>query len=134
MSARAVRRLLPVLMVMIGACTMGEWDDAYRRSPRGFQAEFEIGGEEYRGELLTADTTGVLVLTGTTPVRAAWTDIEEFRIPQVGAVRIDDREPPVAEQLERIRLAARYPWGLSEAQLRDVRERSGWEEIQEPRR
>lgn len=135
MNARSMRRIpLPVVAVVavvIGACTIGEWDEAVMNSPRGLQAEFRIGDEEFSGELLTADTMGILVLLGDGPATAAWSDIERFGFPELRSVRVDGGEPPPARHLERIRLAARYPWALTDAQLREVGERSGWAEVRE---
>lgn len=131
MSARVLRRLLPVMAIAIGACTFGEWSRQAAASPLGLEASFRIGDAEFEGELLTADADGILVLAGYTPGSAAWTEIEGFTLTNLGTISFPTGGSPSAEDLERIRLAARYPWGLTDEQYREVARRSGWGDVRE---
>lgn len=131
MNARVVCRILPVMAIAIGACTFGEWSREAATSPLGLEASFRIGDETYSGELLAADADGILVLAGYTPGSAEWAEIEGFTLTNLGAISFPRGGSPSEEDLERIRLASRYPWGLTDEEYREVARRSGWGDVRE---
>lgn len=109
---------------LVSACTFGGWNAETIAAGRGAPAEIVGTGDgvaEWVGELLMADQEGVLLLFADRELlRVPWTAMDRIRLRNhPGSFRGHGRAPTEG-QLRDVRLASRYPFGLTDAQFDEL--------------
>jgi len=120
---------------LVSACTFGGWNAEAIAAGRGAPAEIVGTGDGdagWSGELLMAEQEGVLLLLDDGELlRVRWTAVDRIRLrDHPGSFRSRGRAP-TEDQLRDARLASRYPYGLTDAQLDELSTALGQESVRE---
>jgi hypothetical protein len=125
------RLLVPALFltVVVSACRFGGWKEEVAMSPLGGRIVLETEAGMMAGELLLVEAEGILLLDPEDRLyQAPWTALRalNFRDRPVGSLT-GGREPTPAHRDE-MRLASRYPFGLTPEQRAALLEARGQDE------
>lgn len=129
------RAIGPILiLVALTSCKVGGWNNIERSNAYGAEVSFTtVSGATFEGELLLADEGGLLIAAGSEVIHAAWPALAEMRVRRHPVDRFRAGDELSDSQLRSIQLASRYPYGLSEDQLRQVLAGYGVEAAREVR-
>lgn len=132
---RSTALALLVATTLTSGCTFGTHvrNMPHARTAIGATVEAEAGGQ-YTGELLWVRDDGVVVLTQTSRVvLIRWAVADHIRVRSL-KLNVRGQEPPVRYDHERLRLSSRHPYGLTDAQMRDVLARYKQTDLDEAKR
>jgi hypothetical protein len=112
-----------LLTLGVSACRIGS-DPAKSpaaTSPFGVQIAIRLRppseDSPIQAELLAIRDDGYLVVDNTTIMLVLFGSAEEARVSDVPGMKTLEGDPPPADRLDKARMHARYPFGLTEEQL-----------------
>lgn len=122
-----------LMLVALSACRVGGWSTSQKATPYGGRAHVTTPDTALAGELLTVDASGVLLAAPDELVRVRWASISRVRVRDRGVDVALLRAAPSEAQMEDLRLVSRYPFGLTEDQLRTLLSSQGQVSVREVR-
>lgn len=129
MTTTSIRPLLGGLALLaLFGCSIGGSVAGWKPSTQaaGTEIELDLGGaNKVRGELITLDSAGFLVLE---PTRLVRVDLQVLRGGSGYKTSFDT--PISAETRDRLRLMSRYPQGVSPEVERALLETYGWRRVE----
>lgn len=105
--------LMMAAFLMVVGCTRGPSVRSlpHTTNPVGAQVTFSVGGTRFNGELIAAPDSGYVIRNSANRlVFAPFTAVRGMRVPTVSGVITGY---PFAEDHRELRMASRYPQGLS---------------------
>lgn len=121
------------LSFSVAGCAVGGWGRAQKGSSGGGNAKVTTTTHPVQGELLVADTSGALLLAGSEIVHIPWSTIRKIDVADYPVSLTLDGTAPSAVMMKQVQLASRYPFGLSDEQLRILLGATGQNEVREIR-
>jgi len=109
------RRVPLALLLAVNACHIGAsaGSVAAERGPFGAAAELNLGATELKGELVAVRDSGLIMLpAGGRITFVPFSRIAEGRFAHVPA-SLHGRQPPTPKERDALRVASRFPQGLS---------------------
>ena len=120
-----------VTLVAAPGCRVGgSWNAETLDSPFGAQVELEAGGSTTTGELLLVRDDGIVVLRDRRAVLTPWEAITRLTFSDHPVAELEGGGVPSARQREEMALASRYPYGLTERQMRELLDGLGQDELE----
>jgi hypothetical protein len=126
-----IRRILGLALIgiLLTGCRVGGWNRGQEVTPFGGTVSLTAAAVTMQGELLLADETGVLALVGNEILRAPWSAISRIQVRDRPASVALSGNTPTEADLDALRLASRYPFGITDDQLASLLEAHGQSEV-----
>lgn len=107
-----------LILAILSGCRVGEWGTQTATSPHGAQIELGAGFTETTGELLWVRQDGIVFLSEGVATLGRWDALPGLSFLNHPVADLPSGTTPSDDHREEMRLVARYPYGISDEQVR----------------